>query len=406
MDVSIVGCGISGSICALKLLKEGYNVKIYEKNSTIGIHNQTKIDITENKSLNQIFDDLGIDFVEKSNKTKWFSPNYNFNFTSKISDLYIKRGPEKDSFEHKLAKKILDYGGEINTNSIFKDFIIKNGLVKSIIIENNHQHKTVESDFFVGADGSYSTTLDTSPLKKPNKKIGEKIVGYGCISEHLKIPEKVTYIFFDAKFIPGGYFFISKTKTGIGVACIVSTESMLNKPLQTYYEKFTKSNYTVSHILNNSKILNYFSGSCLTGILGKKSFNNFCLVGDAAYVMDPIFGYGVRQSILSGYAAAESIIESIKKDSNMIIDYDFRLKKNFLSTEYQMHLLKKVFNRLDNDDLDFLLKSTSELHKKNNLDLILDNPKEYLRYILQLILRNPIKSSKIGLKGLLEKINF
>ena len=378
-DVAIVGCGIAGGICALKLLKEGYNVRVIDKVHKIGSHNQKKIDITENTSLLPIIKDLKLDFLDKSSRSKWFSPNNSFLFESKIYDLFVKRGSEKDSFDTKLSDKIEEFGVKIETNSIFKDFHLKDDLISSMKMKTKNRIKEVEAKFFVGADGSDSVTLKKLHLNRYLRKCTE-IIGYGLVSKELNIPERETNVFFNTKLIPAGYFFVAKTRKELCVASIVT------------------------NILSDVKPLNYFSGSCTLGLLKKRTYSNFCAVGDAAYVMDPLFAYGVRPAIISGYLAAEAIKYNLENERCDLLDYELALREYLLSKEKLAFFLRRLFCKMNNRDLDFLVESANYLHKRVHLDDLLDKPQKHLCLITNWILRNPMSSGRLGTKILMEMI--
>lgn len=402
-NVAIIGCGIAGEICALKLLKEGFTVNIIDKSTVIGEQNETKIDITEDAGLENIFNELNIKNLTKSNKSRWFSPNNSFSFESKISDIFVKRGSEKDSLDTILSGKIKSFNCDICTNAKFEDFNIRNGTINSMKIREKNQIKEIKAKFFVGADGSPSLT--TKKLQLDNSiKTGHEIIGYGLMSYDLKIPKKETHIFFDSEMVPGGYFFIGKMDNGLGVASIVSTKHHVQKPLKEYFNIFVKNNKIISDILSDFESLNYFYGSCNTGILENHTYSNFCAVGDAAYVMSPIFGYGVRPAIISGFLAAKEIINNFEQEKNDLTHYEFSLKKHLLFNEKQTHFFREVFDKLDNNDFNFLVESVSYLHNKVHLDEILDNPQKCLSLLPNIFLRKPCPCCKLGLKILQKKI--
>lgn len=404
-DVIIIGCGISGSVCALKLLNEGFDVRIIEKSQKIGSHNKTKIDITENLLLEPIIKELKLDFLDKSNKSKWFSKNKIFDFESKVYDLFVKRGDDIDSFDTKLSNKIKNYGIRIEKNTTFKDFNFKNHIINSIDIKTKNQKKEIRAKIFVGADGSNSETFKKLKLNSHIKKNVE-IIGYGLITNDLNIPEKVTHVFFDSKLLPSGYFFVAKTSKGLSVASIVSTRKSINKPLKQYFDYILSHNKIIKNILSGRKPLNYFSGSCITGILEKRTYNNYCSVGDAAYVLEPVFGYGVRSAIISGYLAAKEIENNLESDKFDLSNYDVSLKKILLYNENYSYLLRELFNEMNNDNFDFLIESLNYLHKRVHLDDLLNNPKKYIDVFLSLIFKYPVSSSKIGIKLIKNLVSF
>ena len=400
----MVGAGVSGSVSALKLAKAGFNVVLAEREKKIGAHSNTKVDITENKDIEHIIKELKLRFAGRSNKSKWFSPHNDFLFESRVHDLFVKRGPDSDSFDVVIAKAAVKAGAELFLSSQVKDFnFVHSDFVKSVVLKKNGKKLLVFPKFVVCADGSESSCLKLSGLNKTQGK-GVEIVGFGIIAENLGLPVKQTHIFFDSELIPGGYFFVGKAHRGLGVASIVLNKAKINGSLKKYFDAFVKSNDVVSKMLSNVNVLNFFKGSCKTVALKQHFRGNVALVGDAARVMDPVFGYGVRPAILSGYLAAQALEKSLSKNRNFLFEYERNLNQDLLFDENFNHFLRRVFDRLDNSDLDFIVESAHNTHKFRNLDIVLEKPGEHKRVFLKASLRKPVKTLKIARKVLLERL--
>jgi flavin-dependent dehydrogenase len=398
-DVVIVGCGIAGTICGLKLIKEGYSVLIIDKASVPGGSINKKVDITEDAGLGEILTELDIDVLERSKQSYWFSEHQSFSFTSDISDLFVKRGSDEDSFDHILSTKVLDQGVDIEYSSSFKTFEFDSKKISKMAYLNKGIN-TVGSNVFVGADGTDSATRKKMQLDAFSY-IGDDIIGYGTVVENLSLEEKKTYVYFDSELLPGGYFFAARISPALGVLSVVSTKSFIPSGalLKKYYERFVSTNDKINAALKECKNIQPFNGFCHTGILKKRYKKNFCLVGDAAYVIDPFFGYGVRQSILSGYTAAEEISSLLTGTNDSLHPYEERLMNMGLSNQGTSVVLRKIFEKLNNKDLDFIVQSVDSINNKHNLDDVLVNPKNYMGVFLWILLQHPWHITKLGLKA-------
>jgi len=375
-NVLVVGAGPAGSVAALSLSKKGFDVVVIEKQPEIGAHTQEKIDITEDIGLSPIIKELKLPVKERTNKTRWFSSNNSFRLESKSYDLYLKRGPSPDSFEVGAMRSSIDNRVNLLLETESKKFNFKNDNIDSVETTDG----TIKPKIIIGADGFESSVLKELQIKE------ERIVtiaGYGIMGENFNLPEAETHIFFDSKNAPGGYFFIAKTKDNEGVACIVIDKSMTSELLKNYYKSFIKENEHLKEILKKSTVNNEFSGMSHAGFLERRTSGNVILVGDAARTLDPLLGYGIRNSIISGYVAAEIVAEALEEDNiKKIGEYEKELisKISNLSQEVKM---RKVFRKLSNDDFDHIVKTFGNLQEQGvDLDNLFDEKQILARNIL------------------------
>jgi len=399
-DVLILGCGISGIVAALKLIKENFDVVLIEPSDKVGANTNTKIDITENIGLNPIIDELDLSFLDRSNKSTWVSKNNSFTFQSKISDLFVKRGPENDSFDVRMANKVRDKGGEIRTKSHFKGFGKEDGNLKFAKIKSNTGYEKIKADFFVDASGGESNALKKMGLNKLNR-IGRKITGYGVISDDFELQPSETNIFLDSELAPGGYFYLAKANDGLGVACLVLPGKNISLTPEKQFWRFVNKKQRISSILERSEISNHFSGGRWSGILPKRVRNNFCAVGDSAFLLEPLFGYGVRPAVLSGYLAAEHIKKVGEAGSRELIGYDKKLKDEIISKQRKMFFLREIFEDLDDEDFDFILESLNRVDRELDLDDLFDESiGRQISIFAKTLLIRPFSSGKIAHKAI------
>jgi digeranylgeranylglycerophospholipid reductase len=203
--------------------------------------------------------------------------------------------------------------------------------------------------------------------------------------------EGVSYVLFDREYAPGGYFYMGKLFNGEGIACVVLDGSMMKQTPKEYFKKFIEQNKTVKQILHSSKTKSIISGRGIAGSIERRVKGNLILVGEAARTLDPLLGYGMKNSILSAYISCELISESLKKNNLKILEeYDNRLLP-ILSNVSNGFLYRKIFNKLDNNDLDNIINFLSELQKDGiNLDKVFQEKKFLL--IKQILKKVPMLS--------------
>jgi len=396
-DVLVVGAGAAGCVAALKALEQGLDVVIIEKESSIADSIDTKLDLTESIGIEHIIEELDLPIHDRSNKSKWFSPNFQFDYHSQFYDLYVKRGAESDSFEQQMKHRIIDQGGNILSNVSLKEFKWEGEIVKSVVAKRDNEAVEIQPSFVIGADGVESKVLELSGLRKYDFILGE-FHGSGVFGTDFNLPTDVTHVFFDCSFAPGGYVFAARSEIkqcilGVGVDPYVT-----NKSAKEHFENAIKDKRICS-ILQGANITKKLYGYGKYGILRKHAVGNILMVGDGGRFPDPLFCYGVRQAIYTGYNAADVCISSL--ESNLEYEptnaYEFSVKK--LQDDIKLGLfLRKVFWKIDNDDLDTIVKIISDV-QDDGLDI------DYLfkrnnKILVKHILKNGRGCTKLFIKSL------
>jgi digeranylgeranylglycerophospholipid reductase len=188
------------------------------------------------------------------------------------------------------------------------------------------------------------------------------------MGHNLEIEPLATHIFFDALKLPGGYFYLVKLSDGLGVACIVLEKSRTNNPPRHYFERFIKGNNFLKESFRNFKPIKNFEGFGLIDSVKKRGIGNVMLAGDAGRVMDPLFGYGMGNSIISGYSAADIASFSIKEgDPQFVEQYDKTLLSNIPNLENNYEIRGR-YNKLRNDDFNRIFLGLLEGREPNRVE--------------------------------------
>ncbi|MBU0636213.1 NAD(P)/FAD-dependent oxidoreductase [Candidatus Micrarchaeota archaeon] len=404
-DVLVVGAGMAGLVAGLKLAKDGLDVVLVEKNKQFGVHNNTKLDITESSDLDPIISELKLPVLDRSNTSKWFSPKNHFLFESKVHDLFLKRGAEKDSFDSVVGKNVQKKGVNVLFDSQLQNLNFVHGSVVSATIKHKNKKKEFFPKFVVGADGSYGKTAQLAGL---DSFVGKEtqIAGFGIAGTNFDLAPSLTHIFFDHRLLPGGYFYIAQSKKVLGFAMAVFNKARTQGNLSAYYKKFVSSNPIVKNLLLDHTPFNFSAGACRVAMLKRRVKGNLCLVGDSARVMDPIFGYGARQAIFSGFHAADTIARNFSHHHFVLPNYHDLLGKTLLSAEREAHFLRSLFDRLTNRDFDFLVEAASFLHEHKNLDEVLEKPPKHVALLIHSFLRRPHQSVPLSIKFLIHRMFY
>ncbi|QQR92503.1 MAG: NAD(P)/FAD-dependent oxidoreductase [Candidatus Iainarchaeum archaeon] len=387
-DVIIIGAGVAGCVAALKLVANGKRVLLVEKLKKIGSHNSRKLDVTESQGIADITAELNLPFNGKFNRSIWYSPNANFELDSRVYDYYVLRGSDVDSFESIVSNRIKSFGGTVLTNAEITNYNFENEYVKSVVINYNNRHQVVNCKYLFFADGHHSKSLEIFGIKE---RPGPTFIGYGEICVNSELKAGVTHVFFDSKLAPGGYFYLGKADNGEVLSSIVINKALQgNISIKTYYQNFIAANANILKLLGKYKVKNSFVGMGKTGIISRRSLRNMALLGDAGRTMDPIFGYGVRQAIISGYMAAVSAIDCLNNKKRDLDEYEDKLNKSvFQGRETENQKFRNFIDHLNNEELDYAFKSIETIGLSTSLDDFFDNPFNNIGMLLNVTLKKP-----------------
>lgn len=278
--IKILGAGISGLTASINLAKGGFDVTVFEKSSSVGSRFHNDFQGLENWSDEtdalQILKNLSLktDFWNRGFKKASIYTDLKKEYTAKDADnlfYLVQRGPQ-DSLDENLKNQALDAGVEIKFNS-----------------------KITGDECDIIATGVYG--------KKPVGVV--KGIVFDTDSE-----DSIILILND-KLAFKGYSYLLVADGKATLACVVIKDlSKANSCFKNSFEAFSK--------LKNFKIENKrsFAGYGTFALNESNKQNRKLFVGEAAGFQDLFLGFGMKYALLSGYAAAKSIMK--EKDYDMI----------------------------------------------------------------------------------------
>ena len=180
------------------------------------------------------------------------------------------------------------------------------------------------------------------------EKINANIFGYGRIYDGI-INDAI--LFYNNDYAPKGYVCVLPSKDKFQILS-VSFDRNEFATLEKRFEKAIEQNKILKDLINDNKFIRNIGGigNYFINPVGYK--NGKYYVGEAGGFQDASRGFGVWYAILTGYMAAQSIIE--KKD------YNKTWRKELLKELNDSIKRRDAFNKLNNKDFDDMVRNMGQ----------------------------------------------
>jgi len=272
VSIKILGAGPAGLSAAINLAKAGYNVDIFEKNADVGSRFHEDFQGLENwsdrKDTLHLFKNMNIDINFNYNpfsELKISNESKIWDFQCNAPAFYlIKRGSNEDTLDHALKSQAHDAGVNIN----FNERILEN---EADIVATG----PIKSEIYAAAKGITFKTPSTN-------------LAVGLVNNNAAL---------------NGYSYLLIAD---GQGCMSSVLFNDFIDANSYFEK-TKSFFTDKFDLELKEIRNMGGIGCFSNKnIFKKGKSLY--VGEAAGIQDFLWGFGIKNAVISGYLAARSVI--------------------------------------------------------------------------------------------------
>jgi geranylgeranyl reductase family protein len=262
--------------------------------------------------------------------------------------LSYKRGPEytlcppglkiemvsRNRFDHRLVEEAVRSGAKLIEG--IKVVAVEEGKREAAV--RTEGGETFQGRIVVGADGSNSVVAHAAGLK------GDRF-GIALAGEMYPVDGIIRGIFSDRIFlrfgdIQNGYGWIFPKGDHYSIG--VLTRSSRCSAFSSIYENFKEHFSFLKHAEERIRC-----GRLLPLNRGYRTLNTgrICLVGDAASLVDPLTGEGIRHAIHSGVLAADSIHSSLSKSGALTEQYTRDINKQIVEDFIPAMQLARLFYR-------------------------------------------------------------
>ena len=378
-DVIIVGAGPAGLSSAKSCAEHGLRTLLVEEHSVIG----TPVQCGE-ALARFVFEDLGMKPEGNEIKnTKIFSPNkkkMEIVFPEPSMFLVI----ERKKFEKDLAVKIANLGVDIFTKTRAVDVIKENGFVKGIILERFGEKIRVNSKIVIAADGPVSGIA-----KKAGLKIYSEPEKFDSCAQfqmsNIKIEKNIAEMYF-GKFAPGGYVWIFPKDEDFANIGIGINGGDGNKALD-YLRGFVEKDERLSH----GSIIEMNAGVApVAGAVNKMVSNGLIVAGDAARMVNPLTGGGMRFAFKAGKIAGTIASDALRSgdfSEKFLSEYEKIWNKEFGLAFRVSAVINEVIFESSESEVDSLIEDIGMITVPSygGMDVMLKG----IRMVLPVLIKRP-----------------
>ena len=324
--INVIGAGPAGSYASYLLAKQGFEVSLFEENSTIGRPVQcTGIVTGAFKNIIDVKDEFLINSVDTA---RVHSPGgASVDFKLEKENLIICR----TSFDRYVASMAAEAGTKVHLSHKFMGFGGNNASIR-VLDNKTRETKTLPNNILIGADGPNSSVAKAAGI------YGNRKFWYGAQATLKGKFEKNVFEVYLGSIAPN-FFAWSVPENEYFTRIGLAVESEPN----AYFKKLLR------HIGADEKDVADYQGG-LIPIYNpnvKTQIGSTYLVGDASLQVKATTGGG----IIHGMLAAKALANSIKNNR----DYEKEWRKTLGRDLYASHLIRKLFNKFSDRDYNMLL---------------------------------------------------
>lgn len=363
-DVIVVGAGTAGCLAAKTTAEAGLKVCLMERKKSKEIGEKICGDAFGEHHLRTIGLEKpqGNELERRIEGIKIYSPDLETVFTVRSED-YVGYMLNRRLFGQWLLKKALDEGAVLLDSAQCQEPIIEKGFVTGVLAKNLKTGENVRLMAKVIVDASGFLAVVRRKLPKEmgieNKVAnGDVEACYREIRQLKREAENAEYceIYLNQKVTPGGYTWIfpkggAKVNAGLGVSM---RGKFPNPKNQLYEHVLTKPIFDGSLLLSGGAWYDP-TRKPLDTMVG----NGVAILGDAAFLANPIHGGGIGPSMLSGYLSGKTIVEALERgdvSQRSLWPYNCRYMELYGTKQAGLDVFRMLLLTCRDEDLNYGMK--------------------------------------------------
>jgi len=374
-DVIVVGGGPAGSTFARIAAQSGMDVLIIDKRKEIGVPVRCGEGLGRAEIIKQ-----GMELPRPCYSTeivgaKVISPNGR-------SIVWKDEGTrgwvlERKFFDKWLCEKAVEKGAKVRTYTraieVLKDEKGKPNGVK--VTHGGREPYDIHAPLIVSAEG-----MESMMARQMGFKTVHSLYDVDTCYQYEMKPydhENLIELYFGNAIAPRGYVWIfpkADKKANVGIGIGGNHESgpklcgMKGADPKRYLDEFIKNNEQ----LKDASTLLDFGGVISVGAPINEFVKDSCMViGTAAHQVDPIHGGGIGLAMEAGIFAADVAMKAHKKkdySKESLIEYEKRWRKEIGPTFEHRLRLRKVLEKVSDDDFNHVFNSLTQQDLKDVMD--------------------------------------
>ncbi len=359
-DVIVVGGGVAGLTSAWILGRKGFSVALIESKprerigtkpcgDAIGLHHFRELGFEPPASV----------IENKFYGVRVYSPSEEHYITVYGEGI----GINSLRFHQWLLREALDSGVELLDRHVLWSISVKEGFVDKVVVKKKGVagHIELRAKAYIDASGATPALRLKLPREWP---IAEKpyTTDYNITyREIIELNEPVdsenrryAHIYLNKDIAPGGYWWFFPKKDGsianMGLGVIWRSGSPNPR---SQYDRFLRTRF-------KGRAIDIGGGLVPTRRpLPTLVWRNVCVVGDAAYTVNPVHGGGKGSSMLAASIIARHLgdaLEAGRVDEETLWGVNIDYLKAYGSKQAMLDILRMYLQMLSNSDLEFLFK--------------------------------------------------
>ena len=347
-DAVIVGCGIAGGLLAGRLARDGHKVVALEKRPEIGVPVRCGEAAGSREEISHFVPVDEAWIVAEINAARMFAPN-STSVEKRMAGVGLMI--ERDKFDQALARQASDWGADIRTHHEVIGLVYDGNRVSGVRVKRHDTgtQYTLKSRITIGADGVESFVGRWAGLTG-HLRPKDIHSGIEYLLEDDGFPTDTIELYVGKEIAPGGYVWVFPKGPRLANVGVGIHPSMAEgRTARDYLDRFVKDHFpkavlkkTVAGGVSGTKPLKTMVG------------NGVLLIGEAGRHNNPFSGGGIMNALEGAEEAHKVLTRTLTNDTldvQFLKEYDKAWQDRNGHTIYKFSLLRELFFKLDDDDL-------------------------------------------------------